>query len=274
MGSSNCPLPVRKRSPLVPAEHPLEDPQNTPLAIDRPAQQAQNLLAGYLADVAGADVQRVDGVRRNPQVVTRLLRSLARNVGTPASIVSLQSDVNGAEGNLKADTVSSYLDVLARLMVTEDLPAWAPSLRSRTRLRAASVRHFVDPSLAVAAMGAEADRLLGDLGWFVFLFENLVVRDLRVAAQSLGARVYAYRDETGLEVDAVVERPDGRWAGFEIKLGLREVDSAAAQLLRLRDRVDSATAGEPLALVVVTGTGYAYVRKDGVAVVPIGVLGA
>lgn len=123
-------------------------------------------------------------------------------------------------------------------------------------------------------MGADPDRLLNDLSWFGFLFENLVVRDLRVAAQSIGARVYAYRDETGLEADAILERADGRWAAFEVKLGHREVDAAAAQLLRLRRRIDSTATGEPLALVVVTATGYGYVRGDGVAVVPIGALGA
>jgi len=139
-------------------------------------------------------------------------------------------------------------------------------------LRAAAVRHLVDPSIAVAAMRATPARLLRDLGWLGLLFENLVMRDLRVYAQATDAQVYAYRDETGLEADAIIETSTGEWAAFEVKLGQREIDSAADQLLRLRDRVDTDVAGEPVALVVVTATGYGYVRKDGVAVVPIGAL--
>jgi Predicted ATPase (AAA+ superfamily) len=234
--------------------HPPEKSANIPLQIAR------------------ADVQRVDGVRRDPQVVTRLLRSLARNLATPAPIKLLRADVNGTDGNLKEETVSSYLDALARLMITEDLPAWSPGLSSRTRLRAASVRHFVDPSLAVAAVRATPARLLADLNWFGFLFENLVVRDLRVYAQALEAQIYHYRDESGLEADAIIEMPDGRWAAFEVKLGLGEVDAAAEHLMKLKDRVDTDTTGEPLALAVITGTGYGYVRDDGVAVIPIGAL--
>jgi hypothetical protein len=234
--------------------------------------QVQRLLRGYVAEIARIDVQRVDGVRRDPETVGRLLRSLARNVATPASINRLRADVNGADGTLKSETISSYLDALARLMITENLPAWAPSLRSRTRLRAAAVRHFVDPSLAVASVRATPERLLGDLRWLGLLFENLVVRDLRVYAQAIDAEVFAYRDETGLEADAVIEMPDGRWAAFEVKLGLGEVEVGAEHLLRLKSRVDTAATGEPIALAVITATGFGYVRDDGVAVIPIGAL--
>jgi predicted AAA+ superfamily ATPase len=240
--------------------------------LGRTVEQAQRLVRGYVDQVARTDVQRVDSVRRDPETVARLLRSLARNVATPASINSLRDDVNGADGIMKAETVSSYLSALARLMVTEDLPSWRPSIRSRTRLRAAAVRHLVDPSIAVASMRSTPARLLRDLGWLGLLFENLVVRDLRVYAQAVDAQVFAYRDETGLEADAVVETSDGGWAAFEVKLGQREVDSAAEQLLRLRDRVHTDVTGQPIALVVVTATGYGYVRKDCVVVVPIGAL--
>lgn len=243
-------------------------PGNQGLTVDR----AQRLLRGYVGEIARADLQRVDGVRRDPDAVARLIRSLARNVATPASISSLRADINGPDGNLRPETVSSYLGALERLMVIENLPAWAPSLRSRTRLRAAAVRHFVDPSLAVAAAQVAPDRLIRDLRWLGLLFENLVVRDLRVYAQALNAQVFAYRDGTGLEADAIIETSDGRWAAIEIKLGQGEVDTAAEHLIRLRDRVDTDVAGEPTALVVVTATGYGYVRKDGVTVVPIGAL--
>lgn len=267
--------PIRAADPgmTVPRIAELVSLGGWPGNLGVPIAEAQRRLRGYVNEIARADVQRLDGVRRDPQVTARLLRSLARNVATSAPIRLLRSDVNGVDGNLKEETVSSYLDALARLMVTEDLPAWSPALRSRTRLRAASVRHFVDPSLAVAAVRATPARLLAELNWFGFLFEDLVVRDLRVYAQALEAQVYHYRDESGLEADAIIELPDGRWAAFEVKLGLGDVDAAAEHLVKLKGRIDTGAAGEPLALAVITGTGYGYVRPDGVAVIPIGALG-
>lgn len=245
-------------------------PGNLELNDDRAARQ----LRGYLNEIARADLQQVDGIKRDPQVVLRLLRSLARNEGTPASVAAIRRDVNGADGSIKDETISAMLASLARLKVTEDLSAWAPPMRSRTRLRASAVRHFVDPSLAVAAMGADADRLLTDPEWFGFLFEGLVVRDLRVCAQTLEGRCYHYRDESGLEADVIVEFPDGRWMACEVKLGIGQVDSAAASLIKIRERVDTTVTGEPVALVVVTATGPAYTRADGVHVVPATLLQA
>ncbi len=166
----------------------------------------------------------------------------------------------------------SYLTALARVFVAEDLTAWAPALRSRSILRSAPTRHFVDPSLAVAALGADPDRLLGGVETLGLLFESLVVRDLRVYAQAFDAQVFHYRDSTDLEADAIVERRDGTWAAFEIKLGPSAVDAAARTLLRVADRVDQAKHGRPAVLGVITGWGYGYRRADGVAVIPIGAL--
>ena len=182
----------------------------------------------------------------------RLLSSLARNIATPASVETLTSDANGADGVLHPDTVRTYLEALDRLMVTDDVPAWRPAL---------------------AALNAGPARLLRELNWMGLLFESLVVRDLRVYASALGGEVLHYRDNTGLEADAIVELADGRWAGFEIKLGSSAsvVDAAAASLLRLRDRV---AGEEPVALCVITGTGYALTRRDGVLQIPIGSLSA
>lgn len=235
---------------------------------------AQRLLRGYLADTARVDVRRVDTARRDARTVERLLRSLARNVATAASVGTLTRDANGSDGNLKDDTIRSYLGALERLMIVDDLPAWAPSIRSRTRLRTSAVRHFVDPSLAAAALRATPARLLRDLNWTGLLFENLVVRDLRVFAQAADAQVFSYRDESGLEADAILELGDGRWAAFEVKLGASQIDAASESLRRLRDRVDTAVAGEPAALAVITAGGFAYTRPDGVSVIPIGTLGA
>lgn len=157
-------------------------------------------------------------------------------------------------------------------MILEDQPAWAPQLRSRSVLRSGPKRHFVDPSLAVAALRATPARLLRDLNLLGFLFESLVVRDLRVYAQASDGLVLQYRDNVGLEVDAIVETADGRWAAFEVKLGPGQVEQAAAALLKFADRVDTSKVGRPSVLGVIVGFGYGYVRDDGVAVIPIGAL--
>jgi uncharacterized protein len=236
---------------------------------------ADGLLAlrDYLEEIARVDIGRVDGTRRDPGRVARLLVSLARNVATYAASTTLAADAGGADGQLKDDTVREYLGALERLMVVEDQPAWAPHLRSKHRLRTAPKRHFVDPSLAVAALRATPDRLLRDLNLFGFLFESLVVRDLRIYAQATDARVSQYRDSGGLEVDAIVERGDGRWMAFEVKLGHGQIDAAAASLTRFAERIDTARCGNPALLGVVVATGYAYRRRDGIAVIPVGALG-
>jgi predicted AAA+ superfamily ATPase len=241
--------------------------------LDLSAAQAMRAMAGYIDDTCRVDVQRLDGVRRDPRNVRRLIESLARNTATPASLESLAADANGADGTLLPETVGAYLHALDRLMVTEDLPAWRPGLRSRARLRGTAVRHLADPSLAAAALNAGPSRLLRDVGWMGFLFESLVVRDLRVNVEPLDGRLFHYRDSNGLEADAVVELPDGRWAAFEVKLGSSPavVDAAAAGLLRLASIVDGPA---PVALGVITGTGYSLVRRDAVLQIAIGALGA
>ncbi|MGH7550304.1 MAG: ATP-binding protein [Gemmatimonadota bacterium] len=241
--------------------------------LDRTVRQSVQAVRDYLEEIRGVDIGRLDQTRRDPDKVGRLLRSLARNIATFAATTTLAADTRGAEGPLDVDTVRAYLTALERLMILEDQPAWAPHLRSKSRLRQAPKRHFVDPSLAVAALRATPERLLGDLNLFGFLFESLVIRDLRVYAQAADARVLQYRDNTGLEVDAILEAEDGRWAAFEIKLGPRLVDEATENLLTLAERVDTRKSGEPAVLAVIVGTGYGYMRDDGVAVIPIGALG-
>lgn len=244
-----------------------------PGLLDRTPAQVLRVLRGYLDDVRQADIRKLDGVRRDPENVGRVLRSLARHSATEAAASTIAADVGGPGGSPKRETVAAYQDVLARLMITEDLAAWSPSIRSRTALRQASVHHFVDPSLAVAALEASPSRLTKDLPLLGQLFESLVVRDLRIYAQANDARVFRYRDHAGLEADAILEWRGGAWAAVEVKLGPRQVDDAAAALLRLADRVDSETHGPPRFLSVVTGWGIAHRRSDGVLVIPIGTLG-
>ena len=218
-------------------------------------------------------MRRVDDRVRDPAKVGRLLRSLARNVATEATIATLSIDAGGADGALARDTVSNYITALERLMIVEEQPAWSTHLRSKARIRSAPKRHFVDPSIAAAALRVTPDRLFADLNLFGLLFESLVVRDLRIYAQANDATVLHYRDSTGLEVDAIVERADGKWGAFEIKLGQGQVDAAAASLLTFAERVDTSKCGAPSVLAVIVGTGYGYTRPDGVAVIPIGAFG-
>jgi len=234
---------------------------------------ALRTVRGYIGEIGRVDVGRVDERRRDPAKVRKLLAGLARNVATHVAATTLAADAGGPDGPLDDDTVREYLDVLERLMVVENQPAWSPHLRSRRRLRQAPKRHFVDPSLAVAALRATPERLLADLNLLGFLFESLVIRDLRVYAQAADADVLQYRDSKGLEVDAIVEGLDGRWAAFEVKLDQARVDEAAESLLRFAGQVDTKRCGEPAALGVIVPYGYGFTLESGVQVIPIDALG-
>jgi uncharacterized protein len=206
--------------------------------------------------------------------VMRLLQSLARNLATTVAATTLASDASQTGDPVTAQTASEYLEALSRLFIIEDQPSWRPHLRSRYSLRKAPKRHFVDPSLAVAALRGNAQALMDDLNAFGFFFESMVVRDLRIYAQPLEATIEHYRDSNDLEVDAIVNCEDGRWGAFELKLGGETaIDDAAASLLKFAGQVDASRSGEPAVLGVLTAIGYAYTREDGVQVVPIGALG-
>ena len=241
--------------------------------LERSDAACQGARIDYLEEIRRADISRPDGVRRDPENVGRVLRSLARNLATPVSVRTIAADAGGDRGPLDVDTVSGYLDALRRLMVYEEQSSWSPHLRSRSLLRRAPKRHFVDPSLAAAALGATPERLLADLELLGLLFESLAHRELSVYARACGASVYHYRDNTGLEVDAIVETPGGDWCAFEVKLGGGQIDAAAAALLKFRDRVDAEKTGVPQTLGVIVSSGYGYLREDGVAVIPIAALG-
>lgn len=243
-----------------------------PAQHGRRVADAARAARDYLEQVRQVDVSRVAGSRRDPARIDRLLRSLARNTATEVAVTVLAVDAGGGDGPLDRHTVAEYLNILERLMVIEDQPAWAPHLRSRASLRRAPKRHFVDPSLAVAALGAGPERLLGDLNLLGLLFESLVIRDLRVLAQPLDGKVLHYRDNYGVEADAVVQLADGRWGAFEVKLGAGLVDEGAQALLRFRESIDTRKSGEPSVLGVIAGTGFGYVRPDGIAVIPVGAL--
>ncbi len=205
--------------------------------------------------------------------MARLLESLSRNIATSVSLRVLVDDMAQVRP-VDPRTVAAYLTALERLFVVENLTPWPVDLRSRAHLVSTPKRYLADPSLAVAALRSSRPRLLADPRGFGNLFEALVMRDLRVYADANDARIFFYRDNTGLEVDAIIERSDGRWIAAEIKIGGGDgTDKAAAALLRLRDKVDLQKTGYPAKLCVITGGGYGYDRDDGVAVVPIAALG-
>lgn len=236
-------------------------------------RDARRWVADYIRTVAEVDVPAL-GPRRNPPNVLRLLASLARATGTPLNRSALEREVGGAGGPIASETLANYLDALDRLMLIEPLPAWRPHMRSRSRLRTSEIHHFLDPSIAVGALGVGSSELLGDLEATGFMFESLAIRDLRVYAQPLGGTLSSWRDTgSNREVDAVLELPDGRWAAWEFKLGEGAADAAARSLLAFANAVDPARHGAPLALVVVTGGRFAYRRPDGVLVVPLATLG-
>lgn len=243
-----------------------------PALLRRDPADAIIATQGYLDETCRVDLGRLEGPRHDPESVARVLRSLARNTATEVSANTIAADVGGAEASIDYHTVIDYIKALTRLFIVEDLPAWSPALRSRGVLRSSVTRHFVDPSLAAAALGAGVERLLGDPETLGFLFESLVIRDLRIYAQAIGAMVSHYREAKGVEADAILVMRDGRWAALEVKLGQSEIDKGAGSLLRVVDHVDPGLHGKPSFVAVVTGWGYAYRRSDGVFVIPIGAL--
>lgn len=239
--------------------------------LDLNTADALDANADYLDVIVHTDVRRVDGVKRDPDGVRRLLASYARNVSTTASLrtIGAMSDTPPSEA-----TLHSYVQALTRLMLIEDQLAWKPSLRSRVRLALRPKRQLADPSLAVAALGATPARLLGpEIELAGFLFESQVVHDLRVYAQPHRANVRYYADNKGLEVDAIVEAADGRWVGIEVKLGSARVDEGAATLLALRAKLAESHNALCGALVVVVADSPTYVRPDGVVVTSLASLG-
>lgn len=242
------------------------------LGLDRELalEQAFIFYNGLVHD----DINHVFKRAKNPERIKRFMRSYARAVATETSLAEIRKDMAvNDESLLSEETVASYVSALERLFVIENLPAWNPNLRSKTAVRASDTKHFVDPSIATAALGLGPDDLIGDLRTFGLLFESLCVRDLRVYAESLKGQVYHYRDKKGREADAVIHLRNGSWAPVEVKLASQErINEAAENLLNFANDIDTTRMKAPSFLMIVTATEYAYRREDGVYVVPIGCL--
>lgn len=248
-----------------------------PVDIDMPLAQAMLISRSYIDTVAEEDIQEVNEVRHDPHKVRLLIASLARNESTLASKRTLLADT--AELNdgvpLSESTLGEYVSVLRRMFFVCDIPAWSPALRSPVRIRSASKHHLADPSLAVAALGATPESLMGDLKTMGFLFESLVAHELIVYARAMDAKVMHYNDDTNLEVDLIVQARDGRWGAFEVKLGADQEDAAAANLNRLEAKMVKRGERGPSVKAVVVGVGaVAHTREDGVKVIPIDALTA
>jgi predicted AAA+ superfamily ATPase len=235
------------------------------------AEDAAMLVAREYVDmIIHEDIRRVDDTRRDPSITAMLLRSLARNSATSVRATKLKADLEERESqSVSEQTIRSYYEALKRIFVIEEQDAWMSSLRSRTRIRVTPKRHFADPSLAAAALGASADLLIDDIKTAGFLFETLSYRDLSVYIEVLGGRVFHYRDKEELEADAILELPDGRWGAIETKLGTFEFDDAAANLLRLKKKLADETRPPSFLAILTASGGAAYTRDDGVCVIPI-----
>lgn len=246
-----------------------------PKAIDMRDEIALDQAFDYLQAVETFDIQRADGVERDPARVHKFLRAYARNQASQASIATLRDDMLNNEGEkLSADTVSQYVKALKRIFVIEEAEAWNPNLRSKTAIRTTDTRYFTDPSIATAALGLGPNDLINDLNTFGLIFETLCMRDLRIYAEACKGSVYHYRDKNNLECDAVVHLRDGRYGLIEIKLGgERLIEEGVRTLNELAAKIDTTKMKEPSFKMVLTGVGdYAFRRKDNIWIVPIGAL--
>ena len=229
----------------------------------------------YYDGVIKSDISRVDDIKRDPNRAARVLRSYARNIASQAKLSSITQDIKSNEEiNFSDDTVSSYIKALKSIFVIEDSNSWNPNLRSKAAIRTTDTRYFLDPSIACAALGIGPQDLENDLNTFGLLFENLVVRDLRIYADAIDGKVYHYRDNLDLECDAVVQLRNGKYGLIEVKLGGEKLISEGIKSLnKLEEKLDTTKMKAPAFKMVITGVGkFAYKNKDGILIVPIGSL--
>ncbi|MDO5303630.1 MAG: DUF4143 domain-containing protein [Clostridia bacterium] len=246
-----------------------------PQAIGMKEKPALSQAEDYYDAVVKSDINRADNVNKNPERVKRLMKSYARNQGGQVAYTTFRDDIQANDvDSLSEDTVASYINALKRIFVIEDMPAWNPNLRSKTSIRSADTRYYIDPSIATAALGIGPNDLINDLNTMGLLFETLCVRDLRVYAESLGGTVLHYRDKTGLECDTVIHLRNGNYGLAEIKLGGQKlIEEGAENLKKLEKKIDTDKMPGPSFMMIIVGIGdFAYRREDGIYIVPIGCL--
>ena len=243
-----------------------------PMSIGLSKHQYLEIPRSYLNSILSDDIDKVDGVKRDKVKVRALLRSLARNVSTIASYKTLKEDIKEFDNELiNEQLIPEYIDLFERMFIIENQRSFNPNYRSKDRVAKSPKRHFIDPSLAVAALSLTPSMLINDLNLFGFLFESLVIRDLKIYTDLYDGEVYHYKHfDTNNELDAVIELKDGRWIAIEIKLGANQIDKAAKSLLEVKKHLElDGKSSRPSALVVICGmTNVSYKREDGVIVVP------
>lgn len=243
-----------------------------PSSLGKSLSVRQRQVAGYCKSITNVEVSSIDGINRDSDKVEHVLRSYSRHISSQATINTITSDVIKNFDSIDRKTVSEYINTLKKIFVIEDLKAWSPTLRSKTSIATSSTRHFVDPAIAAYFLDANPDDLINDLETMGLLFESLVVRDLRIYVENLNGKLFHYRDYNGLEADAILHFNNGDWGAVEVKLGTKAIDDGAKNLLKLKDKINTNKMNEPSFLAVITATGYAYQRPDGVYVIPIGSL--
>lgn len=239
----------------------------------------------YYRQIYQTDISAIDGVKRNPEWARTLIWSYARNMATKAKKTSIYADVKATQ-NVTDATLDSYVEKLEELFVIKDIDAWTPQIRSKTAIRSGKKHIFVDPSIGIAALGLNPAYFINDLDLFGHVFENLVLRDLMVFAETHNARILHYTDDTGLEADAVYQMEDGRYALIEIKIGANKIPEAEKSLLKFRDVIRKhneealknpehprVVYREPSALIVICANApIGYTTDNGVKIVPFGCL--
>ena len=239
--------------------------------IDYSANDAKEVVNEYINLIIDDDLYRLDGINRDKHKVRLLLKSLARNESTTVTNNTLKNDIKEIDNeDIDIDTLSSYLNAFDRLFLLDNDEPFSTNIRSSVRVKQAEKRHFADPSMACALLNLTEDKLINDLETFGFLFESLVIHDLKVYADSFNAKCYHYQNYQNKEIDQVIELEDGSWCAFEIKLGANQIDNAAKNLINIRDSILKENGKAPSVLCVVCGLATAaYKRPDGVYVVPI-----
>lgn len=243
-----------------------------PGLLQSPKSMISDYIRDYYEGLVNVDITDVDGIKKNPNRAKAVLRSYARGISTLTDYQTMVKDLENTGEGMDIKTLGSYISAFEKLFIIENVEAWTPKLRSASKIRTKAKKQFVDPSIAAIALGASAKELSADMETFGFFFESMVTRDLRVYIEPVKGEVFHYRDNTELEVDCILKLEDGRWAAVEVKVGGNKIDEAAANLLKMSDRVDTENMKKPSFLMVVYGGQHAYRRPDGVCVVPIGCL--
>ncbi|HBP25348.1 MAG TPA: hypothetical protein DD618_00115 [Acholeplasmatales bacterium] len=243
-----------------------------PESIGDNEQQSIRRMKAYIDALCKEDVNKVSGKKYSENRMKKILESLARFTASEATNASILEDLKALDSSTSENTLIDYLDVLNKLYLSEDLKTWNPNLRSKTAIRSSPARFFIDPSIGASALKLTTEKLLNDFEIFGLFFEALAIRDLRIYAEYNSGEVFRYKDKNGLEIDAIIQLIDGRWGAIEVKMGSHLFDDAAKKLIAFSNKINQKKMGEPAFLAIISATERAYIREDGVKIIPLGCL--